>query len=123
MTDAQADDVIPRDKRTDREILEHVDRIVNSLALNGAKTIEELEASLRLLNEPIDSLHLTQRSHEALADAGLNSVRDIVRLRASELVALPKIGRLSRNEIVHVLAQHGLRLRHDVYYDLTRGVN
>ena len=123
MRDAQADVVIHRDKRTDREILEHVDRIVNSLALKGAKTIEELEASLRLLNEPIDSLHLTQRSHEALANAGLNSVRDIVCLRASELVALPKIGRLCRNEIVAALAQHGLRLRHDVYYDLTRGVN
>lgn len=115
MTAAQADDEIPRDKRTDREILEHMDRIVNSLALKGAKTIEELESSLRLLNEPIDSLHLTQHSHEALANAGLDSVRDIVRLRASELVALPKIGRLSRNEIIDVLAQHGLRLRHDVY--------
>lgn len=51
MTGGQEDEVIFRDERTDREILEHVDRIVNSLALKGAKTIEELEASLRLLNE------------------------------------------------------------------------
>lgn len=99
--------------RTDREILEDIDRLVRDLALRGAKTIEELESAVRLMNEPIAALHLAQRTADVLTQAGIKTIRELASLRASELLTLDNLGRLRRNEIIEVLAQHGLRLRHD----------
>lgn len=111
------------DNRTDREILENIDRLVRDIALKGAKTIEEVEAISRLISEPIEVLHLSQRTTEVLTGAGIKTVKELACLRASDLLAIEAIGRLSRNEIIEVLAENGLRLRHDQYFHVPRGVS
>ncbi len=111
------------DDRTDREILENIDRLVRDIALKGAKTIEEVEAISRLMTEPIEALHLSQRTMDVLTGAGIKTVKALASLRASELLAIESMGRLSRNEIIEVLAENGLRLRHGEYFHVPRGVS
>lgn len=100
------------DQRSDRRILLETNLLVRRLALlKGAKTLEELEAAMRIVDESIAVLNLSSRTQQALIGNNIQTVRQLLLLTPEALVEKENIGRLARNEIIEVLASHDLRLK------------
>ncbi len=98
------------DQRSDREVILETHRLVQKLALRGAKTLVELEHAMMMIVQPTSALDLNSRTAAALASAGIVTVRDLLAQTPSSLLQHESIGRLARNEIIEVLSIHGLRL-------------
>lgn len=96
--------------RSDREILLETNRLVQQLSFQGAKTLEELERAMRIVDQPIAALGLSVRTEQALCSNEITTVRELLLHTSENLVQKENIGRLARREIVEVLAVHGLRL-------------
>jgi len=99
------------ESRSDRELLEDMEKLLRSMALRGAKTIDELQAAIAFLDCDVSILNLSTRSNETLTAANISSVRDLVKLRSSELHSVVGLGRKGINEVVEALSDRGLRLR------------
>lgn len=98
------------DQRSDREVLLETNRLVQKLALRGAKTLVELEHAMKMLVQPTSALDLSSKTAAALVSAGITTVRDLLEQTPTSLLKHESIGRLARNEIIEVLSIHGLRL-------------
>lgn len=59
----------------------------------------------------IDELCLSHRPANCLKTAGINTIKDLVAMKPSQVFSLPRLGRHSLNEIMEQLANRGLRLR------------
>lgn len=101
---------LPGDSRSDREVLLETNRLVQQLVFRGAKTLLELEHSMRMVALPVSALELSSRTGTALAHAGIATVKELIAQTPSGLLQFESIGRLARNEIIEALATHGLRL-------------
>lgn len=100
------------DQRTDRMILLETNLLVRRLALlRGTKTIEELEETMRIVDEPISILNLSSRTQQALIGNNIKTVRQLLLLTPEALIEKENIGRFARNEIIEVLTNHNLRLK------------
>lgn len=99
------------DQRPSRTILLETNRLVQQLALRGAKTLDEIEATMRIVDENISALNFSQRTHQALIGNGVSTIRQLLLCTQKTLQQKENIGRLAWNEIIDVLASHGLRLR------------
>ena len=99
------------DQRSTRTILLETNRIVQQIALRGAKTLDEIEATMRFVDDDIVALNLSPRTHQALIGNGVTTVRQLLLCTQKTLQQKENIGRLAWNEIIDVLANHGLRLK------------
>jgi hypothetical protein len=98
------------DQRCDRDVILETNRLVQKLALRGAKTLIELEHAMHLVNQPISALDLGSRTQSALTSAGVTSVKDLLLQTPPGLLQYESIGRKDRNVIIEMLALKGLRL-------------
>lgn len=98
------------DQRSDREVLLETNRLVHALADRGAKTLQEIEHAIYIIDRPLTELDLSERTKEALIAAGMGTVRALLRESQGSLIGLPAIGRLALSEIREALVTHGLRL-------------
>lgn len=69
---------------------------------------EKKEERDRLMETPIELLHLSQRSYNALKNAEINVVRQLSELDRKTLGAINQLGRKSVEEIIDVLAAKGI---------------
>lgn len=63
------------------------------------------------LEEPLDELGLSARALHPLKRVGLETVRDVLDRRASELRAIPNYGPTRVREVEQALIERGLSLR------------
>jgi hypothetical protein len=98
------------DQRSDREVLLETNRLVHALAAKGAKTLEEIEHAIYIINQPITVLELSERTTKAMIEAEIATVRALLQESQTSLIRHPALGRLALREIAEVLAMHGLRL-------------
>lgn len=98
------------DQRSDREVILETNRLVQKMALRGAKTLVELEHAMKMIVQPTSALDLSSRTAAALVSAGIVTVRDLLAQTPMSLLQYESIGRFARNEIIEVLSVHGLRL-------------
>lgn len=98
------------EQRSEREILLETHHLVQQLALQSAKTLEELERAMLVVDQSIAFLGLSARAEQALSSIGITTVRQLLLRTPTNIVHKEKIGRVARNEIVETLAVHGLRL-------------
>lgn len=99
------------DERTDREILLETNRLAHRIILKNARSIDEIEATWKIVNESIDALELPPRIHQSLVLNNVVTVRQLLEYSADQLLQLEDMGRLGRNTITEILSEHGLRLR------------
>lgn len=62
------------------------------------------------IDASIETLGLTDRSRNCLRAENINTVSDLIKCRANDLLKTPNLGRKSLNEIVEVLTARGLAL-------------
>ena len=76
-----------------------------------------------LLAKSIDELDLSARSANCLKNAKINNLRDLVRRTEKEMLETKNFGQRSLDEVLEVLAEHGLRLGMDVPEVMENGVS
>ncbi len=64
-----------------------------------------------LLNRPVSDLNLSVRARKCMARLGINTLGDLIRYSADELLECKNFGVTSLNEVVNKLAAFGLKLR------------
>ena len=63
-----------------------------------------------LLMRSIEELELSVRSYTCLKDLGVHTIGDLIQRSSLDLLRHKNFGRISLNEIVRILARHGLAL-------------
>ncbi|UUZ72603.1 TIR domain-containing protein [Polaromonas sp. P1(28)-8] len=107
---SQADTSKPNPTRTDREVLEEVLDLVRDLSFRRPQQRGALAVYAEIQSAPIESLELTERTLEALRSAGVTTVGEAALKTETELIKIPRMGRISLNELKEVLASRGIAL-------------
>lgn len=96
--------------RSDRDLIEEVLGIVRDLRFrNGPERAISFEAD-QFLNQPIESLELTDLARHALRAAEIDTVKELLAYTEVALLKTPNVGRRTLNEVKEILASHGFSL-------------
>ncbi|MFM0523042.1 DNA-directed RNA polymerase subunit alpha C-terminal domain-containing protein [Caballeronia jiangsuensis] len=97
-----------------RELFEHAHDL--GARANAAPDLPAPDDDERrlLLAKPIDQMDLTVRAVNSVIACGIETVGDLVARTAEDLFHAPHLGRKSLEDIVNMLADHGLKLADDV---------
>jgi len=67
-----------------------------------------------VLDQSVEILELSVRSSNALRNAGIFTINELLQRTERDVLRLPNVGRLSLKEIKDTLARHGLQLKDQI---------
>ncbi|MAG21570.1 MAG: DNA-directed RNA polymerase subunit alpha [Candidatus Marinimicrobia bacterium] len=93
-------------------LIEHLSQFVSEEAEPVLKIVEEIDEDVlrirELLDNSIDEMELSVRSHNCLEAAGIGRIIDLVSKEESEMLKYKNFGRKSLSELVEKLGEMGL---------------
>ena len=97
-----------------REHLKYIEAISNPSVLEISDGVSDETMALRkLLNQTIDEMELSVRSHNCLEAAGITLIGELVDKDEAEMLEYKNFGRKSLNELIEKLETMGLKFGMD----------
>ncbi len=96
-------------QRTDRDLLEEVLALVRDMTFRPEQP-KSLHQFIQEVNQPIETLMLSQRALNALRSEGIDTIASLLEWSEIDLLLTPPMGRMTLKEIKDALSVRGLSL-------------